>query len=217
MTPSGPKRISPIKLIDGSLRKPVDAELWSPITETNLADWEAVWQPELQKQINLLRQAGVHRQLWPQSRKWDWRAKQAALTQRLGSASFAIVHAGMTQAMMILDYARRAKAAGEEGRHLAYVDFLEAAPWNRKTLTGGTPRFAGSGTILIGTAVQCSIQQGFKGRIGLHSLPQSNDFYANVCGMVDLGADPNYERLRYFEMTPEIATRFLKIGKRHGS
>jgi hypothetical protein len=217
MTPPGPKQISPIKLFDGALRAPVDAELWNPITEKNLGDWEAVWQPALQQQLALLNQSGIHRQLWPQSRKWDWRAKQAAVAQRLGNASFAIMHAGMTQAMMILDYARRARAVGEEGNHLAYVDFLEAAPWNRRTLTGGSPQLAGCGSILIGAAIQCSVEQGFKGRIGPHSLPQSNDFYANNCGMIDLGADPNYDRLRYFEMTPEIATQFLKMGKRHGS
>ena len=33
----------------------------------------------------------------------------------------------------------------------------------------------------------------FHGRIGLHSLPQADGFYANTCGMTDLGADPAHQ------------------------
>ena len=55
----------------------------------------------------------------------------------------------------------------------------------------------------------------FHGRIGLHSLPQANDFYANTCGMTDLGADRDYNGgLRYFEMTPEQAQAFIAKGER---
>ena len=56
----------------------------------------------------------------------------------------------------------------------------------------------------------------FSGRIGLHSLPQANSFYANTCGMTDLGADPAYEGLCYFEMTSEQAHAFTAKGKTHG-
>jgi hypothetical protein len=52
----------------------------------------------------------------------------------------------------------------------------------------------------------------FKGRIGLHSLPQANAFYANTCGMTDLGFDQDYEGLRYFEMTPGQAEAFIAKG-----
>ncbi len=49
---------------------------------------------------------------------------------------------------------------------------------------------------------------------GLHSLPQANGFYANTCGMTDLGPDPGYDNLRYFEMTPEQAQVFIAKGER---
>ncbi len=52
-----------------------------------------------------------------------------------------------------------------------------------------------------------------KGRIGLHSLPQANSFYAYVCGMTDLGQDATYENLRYFELEPERARNFIEKGK----
>ena len=55
--------------------------------------------------------------------------------------------------------------------------------------------------------------EGFKGRIGLHSLPQSNNFYANKVGMTDMGQDEEYQNLRYFEMTPEQAEAFIEKGR----
>jgi hypothetical protein len=69
------------------------------------------------------------------------------------------------------------------------------------------------GSLLVRAAIELSREEGFKGRIGLHSLPQSNAWYANMCGMTDLGADPGYShQLRYFEMTPEQAEAFLAKG-----
>ena len=64
--------------------------------------------------------------------------------------------------------------------------------------------------VLIATAVQLSLEEGFRGRIGLHSLPQAETFYATNCGMTDLGKDTKKEGLRYFEMTPAQAAAFLR-------
>lgn len=64
---------------------------------------------------------------------------------------------------------------------------------------------------LIAAAIQLSIDEGNNGRIGLHSLPQSDAFYRNVCGMSDLGPDANYSEipLRYFEMDEMQAAAFM--------
>lgn len=59
-------------------------------------------------------------------------------------------------------------------------------------------------------AIAFSEQEGFKGRIGLHSLPQAENFYRDRCGMIDLGPDATYQNLRYFEMTPDQAKAFLE-------
>ena len=61
-------------------------------------------------------------------------------------------------------------------------------------------------------AIALSQELEFKGRIGLHSLPQANSFYANTCGMSDLGMDPDHLGLRYFEMTSEQAEAFIAKG-----
>jgi hypothetical protein len=72
------------------------------------------------------------------------------------------------------------------------------------------PRFSGVGTVLMAAAIQFSIDEEFSGRVGLHSLPQADDWYRK-CGMTDLGPDAGEKQnLRYFEMTPEQAKEFLK-------
>jgi hypothetical protein len=84
--------------------------------------------------------------------------------------------------------------------HLVYIEYLEAAPWNR----GTDQELKGIGTVLMAAAIQLSINEGNHGRIGLHSLPQADTFYKDRCGMIDIGPDFFYNTeypLRYFEMT----------------
>ncbi len=66
------------------------------------------------------------------------------------------------------------------------------------------------GSTLLAVAIQLSIEEEFSGRIGLHSLPQANAWYANACGMSSLGPDSAKQNLHYFEMTPEQASEFIK-------
>ncbi|MBL4749388.1 MAG: hypothetical protein JKX71_02175 [Amylibacter sp.] len=213
MIATTPSDVTPVWLTDRSTSNLVQAELWHGIVDKNLGDWEAEWIPDLQRRLKLLNQRNVERRFWPQSRLWDWRDKLAAIERRLANLSFAIVANGMTQAMMTVDLSKRARISSYESQHLIYVDFLEAAPWKRNDVAEEPPRFGGCGSILINAAIQQSMLEGFKGRIGLHSLPQANNFYANACGMTDLGQDASYENLRYFELDPDNARRFLEKGK----
>ncbi len=89
------------------------------------------------------------------------------------------------------------------------MDYLEVAPWNRPDL-GKAPLLKGVGSALIVGAVALSLDEGFAGRIGLHSLPQADIYYRDKCRMTDLGPDMNYtNHLRYFEMSAEQAQAFL--------
>lgn len=205
--------VSPIHLLAIGPQQLVAAELWDAITEQQLADWEAEWTPELFKAVQRLHRAGVERRRWPQSRHWDWRRKASELQGMLAHPAFSIVCDGVTQGMMIVDTTmKRCRIDAQKGQHLVYVEFVEAAPWNRPELFN-PPRYRGIGSILIRAAIALSQQEEFKGRIGLHSLPQANGFYANTCGMTDLGIDRNYEGLRYFEMTQEQAEAFIAKGR----
>ena len=205
--------VTEVHLLDVASGEPVAAELWHVITEEQLADWEGEWVPELFRAMQRLRRAGVERALWPQSRHWDWRRKVAELQGMLANPGFGIVCGGLTQGMMIVDAVKhRGRLDVQQGQHLVYVEFVENAPWNRAELFD-PPRYRGVGSILIRAAVALSEELEFHGRIGLHSLPQANGFYADTCGMTDLGADPDYEGLRYFEMTPEDAQAFIAKGR----
>jgi hypothetical protein len=204
--------VSPVFLLAVATGKPEPAELLDAITEKQLADWEAEWLPKLFEAVQRLHRAGIQRAHWPQSRHWDWRRKAAALQGMLANPGFSIVCGGVTQGMMLVDViAKRCRIKDQVGKNLVFVSFVENAPWNRPELFN-PPRYRGVGSVLMRAAVQLSKEQEFKGRLGLHSLPQANGFYANTCGMTDLGPDADYQDLRYFEMTPEQAEAFIEKG-----
>lgn len=192
--------------------QPVEAELRDAIGEQQLVDWEDQWKAALDAVVQRLRDAGVDRTCWPQSRHWDWRRKATNYSGSLANPCFCIVCDGVTQGMMILDTLSSARLDSQAGKSMIYIEYLEVAPWNRRHLEDDVPRYRSVGSILLRAAIEVSLQEGFKGRVGLHSLPQSNDWYANKCGMADLGADAGYQNLRYFEMTPEMAAAFIAKG-----
>ncbi|SEM04312.1 hypothetical protein SAMN05216382_3167 [Sphingomonas palmae] len=204
--------VSPVYLFNAVTNEAESAELWDGITEKQLGDWEGEWLPELFKSVQKLHRAGIERRHWPQSRHWNWRKKTEALQGMLAQPGFSIVCNGMTQGMMILDTVmKRCRIEQQKGKELVYVDFVENAPWNRPDLHDPA-LYRGVGSVMINAAIAQSKELEFKGRIGLHSLPQANSFYANTCGMSDLGMDANYQNLRYFEMTPEQAEAFIAKG-----
>lgn len=207
---------SPAFLVEVATLRPVAAELWDAITEQQLVDWEDDWMPALRDVVERMKAAGIERSLLPQSRHWDWRRKAEAFSGSLANPSFCIVSQGMTQGMMILDTLHKARLAQQIGKDLICIEYLENAPWNRQHMPGEQARFAGVGSLLVRAAIEFSRVEGFKGRLGLHSLPQSNGFYANVCGMTDLGVDAAHQSgtMRYFEMTPEQADAFIAKGNK---
>lgn len=204
--------VSPVTLYNELRGQPEDAELWDGITDKQLADWEAEWLPALFKALQQLNRANVATMHWPQSRHWNWRAKVMTLQGLLSHPGFCIVAGGVTQGMMICEtLLHRCRVEEQNGKNLIYVEFVENAPWNRPELAT-PPTYRGIGSILIRAAIALSIEEEFKGRIGLHALPQSHAFYANTCGMTDLGSDATHHGLRYFEMTPEQAQTFIAKG-----
>ena len=204
---------TPVWLLDMRRQEGVPAELWNSITEQQLADWEALWKPALAEALQRLHRAGVPYQRWPQSRHWDWRGKMAAIQGLLANPRFSVMCSGVTQGLMILETTRRrCRIEAQKGKNLVYVEFVENAPWNRNDLLFDLPTYRGVGTILIGAAIKTSVAAGFKGRLGLHALPQSNSFYTNTCGMTDLGPDSNYYNMHYFEMTTEQSEEFIAKG-----
>lgn len=95
------------------------------------------------------------------------------------------------------------------GKPLVYVDFVATAPWNRAELQQ-PPRFRGVGQVFMLVAIEASRAVGFKGRIGLHSLPKAEDFYEKRCGFTRLGPDSSHQNLTYFEMTESQANDYRR-------
>jgi len=201
--------ISPIFLLDVVSGAGIEAELRDAIEEAQLLDWQTQWQPALHRTLQELVRQGIPMTQWPQSWHWDWRAKAVQVAELLAFQGYSVVCDGMTQGLMRVDLTKAAKALVQKGKPLVYVDYLEVAPWNRPDL-GQAVRYKGVGTALMVAATALSEQEGFKGRIGLHSLPQAESYYRDRCGMIDLGPDATYQDLKYFEMTPDRAKAFLE-------
>jgi len=196
-------------LVDAATGEGVEGELRDAIEDAQIVDWQTKWQPALIAVLQELDRRGVPVAQWPQSWHWDWRKKTAAVQGLLAFRGFSVVAAGVTQGLAQVDLTKSAREASQAGKPLVYVDYLEVAPWNRPDL-GQPVRLRGVGTALLSAAVALSEEEGFKGRIGLHSLPQADRFYRDRCGMTDLGPDATYQGLRYFEITPDQARAFLK-------
>jgi hypothetical protein len=186
----------------------VRAELRDAIEEQQLLDWLTAWQPAVRSLVLELKARGVPMSAWPQSWHWNWQAKMAEVAGLIAYRGFSVVCDGMTQGLMRLNLITLAREPSQKGKPLVYVEYLEVAPWNRSD-GRTTARYGGVGTALLVAAAALSVEEGFKGRIGLHSLPQADGFYREACGMTDLGPDADYQGLKYFEMTEGQAQAFL--------
>lgn len=145
----------------------------------------------------------------PQHAHWRWERKVAMVGHLLPYPTLAIEFEGDAQGLMLLKTdGEFARLPGELGKPLVYVVFLATAPWNLTSVVA-RPRFRGVGSVLLRAAVEISSDLGFKGRLALHALPQSEVFYERL-GMTALGNDPKKENLKYFEMTPGQADAFIR-------
>ncbi|MGD0228175.1 MAG: GNAT family N-acetyltransferase [Terriglobia bacterium] len=188
----------------------VEATLYDGMGRTEVEAAEAVWMPFLQEQLKLMKDRGVPKEQWPQHRHWDWRKKFNEIEGLLAYRMFGVECVSQMQGLMLVTTAGKAcRIPSQKGMPLVYVHFLAAAPWNLPSIVK-EPRFSHVGSVLIHTAIDLSMAEEVGGRIGLHSLPQADSWYASGCGMTDLGCDPAVQNLRYFEMTREQAAEFLR-------
>ena len=125
---------------------------------------------------------------------------------------YSVVCRGVTQGLMLLDLAKySARLDGQRGEDLVYVEYLEVAPWNWNETYANRPIYKFVGTALMHAAITRSVNEGYNGRVGLHSLPQALSFYEYL-GFTNLGTNPKeYDgRLPYCEISPEAAKECLK-------
>jgi hypothetical protein len=189
-----------IQIIRRADEMAVEAQLLSNLEATDLLLIERQWESPRQIVHQRLLAAGVDRRRWPQSLHWNWKGK-APLLGQLAIGGYGIVHGSEWQAVCLVDcVSYSSRLPGHLGRPLVYLDFIETAPWNWTIPELGQFGVYGAcGMILFDRVVQRSKEEGFRGRVGLHALPQAERFYEDRCGMVPLGKDASKQDLMYFE------------------
>jgi len=178
------------------------------IDENNFADFEQRWRPTLEHRradFDNHRAAAAGN---AQDSHWDWVGKAKDARRAMGQETFAVECDGHTQGLMLVDLTRFARLDPHMGRELVYIELLASAPWNRHRTVAG-PKYKGAGRILIATAISLSVDEGFEGRIALHSLTQAESWYRDEAGFTDVEFD-HLKKMRYFEMTAAQAAAFVE-------
>ena len=189
------------------------AEIVSPMQLREIDDFVDHWHPPMDRIVQELKRQGIDTHAERTARNvedshWKWPEKYVDRAGILEWNSFALRCADQTQGLMYVNMLRRCKLSVQAKQHLVYVDLLATAPWNRSRLTA-TPLYRGVGLILFTEAVILSMEEGFGGRVGLHSLTGADEFYGKRLLMQDLGPDPAYHNLHYFEFIAAQADAFL--------
>jgi hypothetical protein len=191
------------------------AELHFPARDRDRDDFLTLWKPLFEERQSALQPKSQDEVAAYdlQDAHWEWDSK--VNIQRSYLRTFSVSCDGQTQGLMRVSLDRDARmmvrSSGNLNRKLIYIDLIATAPWNRPRLMGGIARYRGVGRVLLTAAISLSFEEECEGRIGLHSLPQSESWYRD-CGMTDIGLDPNYYPkypLRYFEMTEAQARAFI--------
>jgi len=185
-----------------------EASLYSPISENNVSDFENTWKPAMQDRLNDLKPGETVASVNLQDHHWKWREKSEHFNKRLDHNTYSVECAGETQGLMFAQNISFAKEPSQLNQFIVYIEMISSAPWNRHGFSEN-PKYQGVGPLLVGTAISLSDSLGYGGRIGLHSLPQTESWYRYI-GMTDIGPDMKYHnQLRYFEMTPQQAQSYI--------
>lgn len=167
----------------------VDAEIVDQLAKEELMAAHLDWAPV---RLDALKRLYQEKRSWPEHWHWDW-TRKAELLNLLAYRCLGIECEGHMQGlMMVSTIAGKSRLGGQLGKAILYVEFVESAPWNLKDLVED-PKFSGVGVALLEAAIEFSEQEGFGGRIGLHCLPQSEQFYRKY--MTDLGPDAGTPRV----------------------
>jgi hypothetical protein len=174
-------------------RRWVQAIVSEGLTPRVLKQFQEVWQPKLQ-------------QLKAPDSHWDWPGLWRAYRKKK-SRFLSLVCENELQGLAWLDYSG-ISSRSDSDQQIVYVQRISVAPWNRSEY--GMRRFRPVGLLFIREAVELSLEIGWRGRIGLHSLETAVNWYRSVLRMTAYGKDVEHENLEYFEFSDEQAAAFLE-------
>jgi hypothetical protein len=188
---SGTPRTILANLVDGQTdaHEFVPANILVGFPPDRLGEVENAWKPERETAARELSDVGTG----GEHENWDWRTKAESVKSGVNQI-VAVECRDAVQGLMALQCKPRPARVEPKNEPILYVEYLEAAPWNLKNRLV-RPRFLGVGTLLIAAAVKLSLEFGYRGRLGLHSLAQAEPFYRVNCKMTDFGPDSDYYEL----------------------
>lgn len=159
-------------------------------------------------ETRISRKALVRAGLWPrwlrangeEDAEWQWAkfVKDCSRFQEKGYAHYALWALRELQALAILDVSGKRHLTRASKLPQVYVEYLAVAPMNRSSISSPR-RLLGCGSALLRIATRESLLRGWKGRVGLHSLPGALEFYRKQ-GFVDWGSDPREEGCHSMEL-----------------
>lgn len=174
-----------VKILRNVENKYVEATIL-PITPRHIEEIELIWKPQLK-----------HNNCWDQN--LDFRTY---FQKGESDTKFYVLECNcMTQGVICLT--SNYLSMLEPSKNLLYLNLLNVAPWNRLEIQD-PPDFKGVGTTLTTFAVTHSINFGFQGRIGLHSVEKAEKFYEKM-HFVNLGHDISHQNLKYLELPKDDA------------
>lgn len=197
-----------VKIIDGTTLLLVDAVLRTCLDASDFTRIEDSWADARRSASESFSSKG--RSI--EHGHWDWRLKSPWF-ERGQLAGVLLECDGIPQGVLAhRTNSSRARLAANQNVSCLYVEFIEVAPWNTRTLVSQS-RYKSIGTLLMREAVSLSRERGWGGRVSLHSLPQAEAFYLSL-GMTPFGPDSQYNDLAYFEFREEDADVFVRLGRR---
>jgi hypothetical protein len=181
-----PMSIHDVYLVRVRDRKPVPATL--KLMEINhLEAFEQYWKPFLAGKVE-------------GDQYWDWRFKYRTYGARSGAESYALECEGQLQGLMLMESLGYRSWANPR-RRLVYIHSLATAPWNRPSIQN-PPQYRLVGGTFLEFVQYRSLELGYGGIVGLHSLPGAEAFY-DQAGFINCGADSEKEDLVYFECSAQ--------------
>lgn len=184
-----------------------EAQLYRELDQKNFDDFEQSWKPMLEARRAEFESWAAAAEGDAQDSHWQWAEKAVDASASMADETYAVECAGETQGLMLVTSAAFARLEVQRGREIVYIELLSTAPWNRPRLVKEA-RYKGVGRVLVAEAINLSYQLEFNGRLGLHSLPQSESWYRDVAKFTDWGRDHD-KRMQYFEVTEAQAAAFL--------
>ena len=176
-----------VELEEGSARSVITADLVT-LSSKHVEEYDTLWQALL-------------REFEEEDQSLSWQFKQRLASRQPYYEGYAIEYAGLTQGMMLIE-TQNHWSLFARGKRIVYVEALVSAPWNRVRIQR-PPEVRGVGRSLMLFARRRSVELGYQGRVGLHSLPGAVRFYDRL-GMMQLELAPEEivdeeENVPYFE------------------